>query len=148
MRPSDRDVAEPRRVRAGGFGHEAGVGAGAHEAQPEPDELGQQLEVADAGDAEDRVVGAARLGHRAHRIEERLVAELPEDPHLGGEVVRAEHHHVEPGHRRDLVGPRDSRPGVSSITATHGLGVEEVEQLLLGHRPGTGSPGSGPDTDR
>ena len=63
--------------------------------RPELDELGEQLEVADAGDAEHRVVRATRLGHGAHRVEERLVAELAEDAHLRGEVVRAHHDHVD-----------------------------------------------------
>ena len=55
------------------------------------------------------LVCATRLRHRAHRVEEGLVAELAEDPHLRGEVVRAHHHHVEPRYRGDLVGPRDRR---------------------------------------
>ena len=88
------------------------------------------------------LVRAARLGHRAHRVEERLVAELPEDPHLRGEVVRADHHHVEPG-TDAISSARATAAGVSSITAHDGLRVEGVEQLPLRHRAGSGWRGSG-----
>ena len=115
----------------------------ADEAQAELDELGQKFEVADARDPEDGVVGPARLRHRSHGVEEGVVAELAEDAHLGGEVVRTDHHNVEPGDGCDLI-----RTG-------HGLGrlehdghdrvlVVEVEQLALRHglitvrRAGTG----------
>ena len=80
---------------------------------------------------------AARLRHGAHRVEERLVAELAEDAHLRGEVVGTDHHHVDAGHRRDLVGAAPPRRGLEHHRHDRLL-VEGVEQLALAASGGTG----------
>src|SRR5689334_3967289 len=81
----DGDLAESSHLRTGRLRHEPDVRPRAHEPEPEADELGEQLLVADAGDAEDHVVLAARLRDGARRIEERRIAEVTQDPHLRGE---------------------------------------------------------------
>ena len=143
-----RNGAQPRRVRAGGLGHEAGVGAGAHEAQTRArrtrssSSRSRMPAMPKIG-----VVRAARLGHRAHRVEERLVAELAEDPHLGGEVVRADHHHVDARHRRDLVGARD-RVGRLEHHRHRSSARRRGRAAPAAASAGSGSPGSVRTTDR
>ena len=74
----------------------------------------EQGRVGDAADHQRLAVPLAGGGQGGDRLGHPRVGVLPGHAELGGEVVRAEREHVDPGDRRDLVARWRRRPGSRS----------------------------------